>query len=508
MAWIDTNAFMDDFGIRKARFGGLEPEDVRLALQELGAQYEKRLAELAAQHRNTANAGAALEKHCQTLTAQNRLLAEQNVSLSTSNEKFSRQARVLDGQNGELKARNRSLTDQNAVLTLKNNDLTKENAQLRERTDTAEATLNVKGRALEEEKQNLARSQRELLAKAQAEAARAVAAGEEKARQTMATAQANAAAIELAARTQSQAQAQELINNAAHEADEIYNVHQLRLNSLKNEVAAMQGYRDDLMSYLQEMGETLLALREKAERRAPDLADPLPPDPKPVGQVPAQLDLSPEAIARTAGELAAAPAAPAPAAPAAVPAADAAGGGADPAQENALAPPAPPRAEPAPAPPAAPAALPGPAPALDLSNGEPAPLHHYAPEQEAAPGEVPGAPVGAIFSSPIINPEPELHPDVPRPGPHTPVLPTLGDDEDDAPPRPARREPDVSDTLEFVIPHGARAASPARQNAAGGGGTAARRAPAARRARALRAVRALHRLRTAGLSGRAGMRSG
>ena len=35
MAKIDVNQYMEQCGVRKARFGGYEPDDVRLALRSL-----------------------------------------------------------------------------------------------------------------------------------------------------------------------------------------------------------------------------------------------------------------------------------------------------------------------------------------------------------------------------------------------------------------------------------------------------------------------------------------
>ena len=44
MANIDVNQYMEQCGVRKARFGGYEPEDVRQALRALCSDYEQALA--------------------------------------------------------------------------------------------------------------------------------------------------------------------------------------------------------------------------------------------------------------------------------------------------------------------------------------------------------------------------------------------------------------------------------------------------------------------------------
>ena len=39
MAKIDVNQYMEQCGVRKARFGGYEPDDVKLALRSLCIDY-------------------------------------------------------------------------------------------------------------------------------------------------------------------------------------------------------------------------------------------------------------------------------------------------------------------------------------------------------------------------------------------------------------------------------------------------------------------------------------
>ena len=44
MAKIDVNQYMEQCGVRKARFGGYEPDDVRQALRALCSDYEQSLS--------------------------------------------------------------------------------------------------------------------------------------------------------------------------------------------------------------------------------------------------------------------------------------------------------------------------------------------------------------------------------------------------------------------------------------------------------------------------------
>ena len=43
MPKIDVTRFMEQSGMRKARFGGYEPEDVHQAMEDLCADYEQHL---------------------------------------------------------------------------------------------------------------------------------------------------------------------------------------------------------------------------------------------------------------------------------------------------------------------------------------------------------------------------------------------------------------------------------------------------------------------------------
>ena len=87
MPKIDVTRFMEQSGMRKARFGGYEPDDVRAALQALCTEYEQRLGRAEAQARKAEQENAALQQHCQTLTAQNNRLSGQQLYILTPERK-------------------------------------------------------------------------------------------------------------------------------------------------------------------------------------------------------------------------------------------------------------------------------------------------------------------------------------------------------------------------------------------------------------------------------------
>lgn len=82
MATIDINQYIEQSGMRKARFGGYEPDDVRQAMLDLCSDYEQRLNTAAQQVRGAQQEAEALRRRCQTLIGQNQNLATQNASLA------------------------------------------------------------------------------------------------------------------------------------------------------------------------------------------------------------------------------------------------------------------------------------------------------------------------------------------------------------------------------------------------------------------------------------------
>ena len=382
MPKIDVTKFMEQCGMRKARFGGYEPEDVRAALQAVCGEYEQRLSRAESQARKTAQENAALQQHCQALSAQNQRLSGQNAALAGSSETYSRQKEDLNARVAALQERNHSLSDQCAVLRLKNSGLQKEKDQFRERTEQAEAELRIKGRALD-------------AARALVEPGRA------------------------------KEQAQKLVDAAAAEANEIQNAHQLRLNNLRGEVRELEAQRAAFLDYLGQMGRKLTAIQSEAAQDNPadraaaqDNADRALesdlPDLQAVPTPEAKLDLSPETLASFVDAVRAQAACaqqgeelPPDAAPQ-VPA--------EPEQQPAA--PEPPEPEQQPAQP----------------TGDP--NHQTGP----ALTEVPGA----IFSSPIVRPVESARPDATPPdaAPRAPVMPVFEEDEEGEEPEPQEPEPE------------------------------------------------------------------
>lgn len=434
---IDVSKFIEQSGIRKARFGGYETADVRQAMQALCIEYEQRLNRAESHAKALVQQNNALEQHCQNLTAQNRRLAEQSAALAGNSETYSRQRAELDSRLESLKEKNHSLSDQCAVLQLKNTDLKKENEELKEHAAQARAELRIKGRELDDEKAAQTAARRKLLEQAEDEADKIV--QDARARAEKITDQANleAQATTRAAREQAQAQARKLVDAAAAEANEVQNAHQLRLNSLRDEVRVLEQRRDKLIEFLNRMARELMQVEGNAKSEGEaDEAAPTPesdalPDLHEVPTPPVELDLGPEAIARAVDELRAQAAAeddsaPEPETPAPEP------------EENSVAA----RAarsfqlvtedeeeEESPAPETA--AEEASDPDKETPAEAPAPADQNSdPTRQTGPAltEVPGA----IFSSPIVRQETPAEPDEdpPTAGPQMPVMPSFGDDED------------------------------------------------------------------------------
>ena len=443
MANIDIAAFMEQCGLRKARFGGLEPDDVRQAMLALSSEYEKRLSRAEDRARQLQQENAGLEKHCQALTARNRLLTDQNVTLAGSSDNYSRQRQELSGQVSSLRDKNRSLADQNAVYVLKNADLTRENQRLQKAAEEARAALTVKGKALDEAKAAFETERKTQLDQAQTKAEGIVADAEKQAADMVAKAKGEVDAIYRAARDQARQQAQELVDAATNEANENQNIHQLRLNSLQAELAELDKRRTELLDYLKQMADLLLKVEQEAREKAPAQpqapAEQAPLELQPVETPQVKLDLSETAIAKAAAELAA-ETPPAPEEPA------------EPQHVE-------PAGEPLPDPDDKPRH------SFTLVSEESGFVTADSPDKPAH--EVPGA----IFSQPIVHQvqEPLVTEAPPTADPRRPVMPSLDEDEDeDAEADPAPVSP---------------APQPARRTSRS----------ARRRALAIHALRALHR---------------
>ena len=394
MANIDVNQYMEQCGVRKARFGGYEPEDVRQALRALCSDYEPALARAAAETRAAHHESDALRRRCQTLLGQNQTLSAQNATLAGQFDAAARRRDELESHCAALEARNHSLTDQVAVQRLKNSDLARDNKELTERAEDAEAALRIKGRACDEARQKVQDERDQVLAAAHAEGEKIRQKARDEAEALLKDTNRKAEAIDQMARDQAIDQARKLVQAATDETREIQNAHRLRLQDLKARVDAMEQRRDALLDFLASMIEQLQQTQDAARRQSPALPEAADlPDETPE----VELDLSDQA------ETAAAAALPGEAADAL------------PGQDSQPAPQ--PAAQAVQQPAAQPAAQPAQPPA--------------APAAAAQDVEIPGA----IFSYPILRQEgaPILDEDPPLRGPHAPLLPDLnaGEEEDD-----------------------------------------------------------------------------
>lgn len=410
MAKIDVNQYMEQCGVRKARFGGYEPEDVRQALHALCSEYEQSLAAANAEAKAARQESEALRRRCQTLLGQNQNLAAQNATLAAQADKIARRQDDLGTRYSKVQERNHSLTDQVAVLRLKNGDLTRENKELTDRAEEAEAALRIKGRAHDEARQQVLAEKEQVLAEAHAQADKICQQAREDADALLKETNRKAEAIDQLAREQAISQARKMVQAATDETREIQNAHRLRLQDLQSRISDMEQQRDKLLDFFAQMIGELQEAQDYARQNSP-----IPAYDADLTQVSAEprLDLSPEKVDAAA---------------AALPLEDMPVQ--DTAQERAV----------------------NCVVAPGLDEEEPAPRRtvELIPEEETIPSaeyfdtdpqpqpsdppeiEVPGA----IFSYPILRQEgePILDEEPPAPGPHMPVMPDLSDtvEEDDA----------------------------------------------------------------------------
>lgn len=414
MAKIDVNQYMEQCGVRKARFGGYEPEDVRQALRALCSDYEQSLATANAETRAARQESEALRRRCQTLLGQNQNLAAQNATLAGQADKISRRQDDLETRYSKVQERNHSLTDQVAVLRLKNGDLTRENKELTDRAEEAEAALRIKGRAHDEARQQVLKEKDQVLAGAHAEAEKIRRQARAEADALLAETNRKAEAIDQLAREQAISQARKMVQAATDEAREIQNAHRLRLQDLKSRIAAMEQQRNKLMDFFSQMIGELQEAQDYARQNTPVVDAEYNEDVTEVSPEP-RLDLSDKTVEAAAAAL--------------------------PVSEE--------------------TAEEGPqkdeavncvvAPGLDEEEPAPPRTVELVPEEETTPSaeyfdtepkqqpsdppeiEVPGA----IFSYPILRQEgePILDEEPPARGPHQPVMPDLsdtGEDDEDA----------------------------------------------------------------------------
>lgn len=400
MAKIDVNQYMEQCGVRKARFGGYEPDDVRQALRALCSDYEQSLSKARAETNAARQESDALRRRCQTLLGQNQNLTAQNATLAGQADKIARRQDDLETRYSKVQERNHSLTDQVAVLRLKNGDLTRENKELTDRAEEAEAALRIKGRAHDEARQQVLAEKEKVLADARAEADKIRQQAKEDADALLKETNRKAEAIDQLAREQAISQARKMVQAATDETREIQNAHRLRLQDLKSRIAAMEQQREKLMDFFSEMIGELQEAQDYARQNTP-----IAPYEEDVTEVSAEpkLDLSAKTVEKAAAALP---------------------------QDTAEAPEPPDTAVNCVV-----------APGLDEEEPAPPRTVELVPEEETTPSaeyfdtepkqqpsdppeiEVPGA----IFSYPILRQEgePILDEEPPMHGPHTPVMPDL-----------------------------------------------------------------------------------
>ena len=375
MAKIDVNQYMEQCGVRKARFGGYEPDDVRQALRALCSDYEQSLSKAKAETNAARQESEALRRRCQTLLGQNQNLTAQNATLAGQADKISRRQDDLETRYSKVQERNHSLTDQVAVLRLKNGDLTRENNELTDRAEEAEAALRIKGRAHDEARKQVLAEKEQVLAEARAEADKIRQQAREDADALLKETNRKAEAIDQLAREQAINQARKMVQAATDETREIQNAHRLRLQDLKSRIAAMEQQREKLMDFFSEMIGELQEAQDYARQNTPVASYD-----EEITEVSAEptLDLSAKTVEAAA------------------------------------------------------AALPeDPIPAEELSDTAP---EYFDTEPKDQPSDPPEIEVpGAIFSYPILRQEgePILDEEPPMHGPHAPVMPDLSATEEE-----------------------------------------------------------------------------
>ena len=403
MPKIDIDNYIEESGMRKARFGGYEPEDVRQAMRELCAEYEQHLAAASVELRAVRQENDALRRHAQNLTIQNQTLSGQNATMAGQVDKLQRYRSDLETRFSTAQERNHSLTNQLDVLRLKNSDLMRENKELTEQREEADAALRVKGRAHDEARQQVIADRDKVIAGAQAEAARIRQQARDDADKILKDTNLKAEAIDQLAREQAIAQARKMVQSATDETHEIQNAHRLRLQDLKSRIAAMEKARGDMMDYMEKMIDELQKTQEYATQNAPLL-----PHSEELAEADAEpdLDLSAHKVDAAASALR--------------------GSEPQPPEE-----------------PAAPDTNRVVAPGMDDDEPKTNTVITPSPDYfDTAPQSQPGDPKpeaveipGAIFSYPILRQqgEPILDEEPPTPAPHKPVMPsfTLAEDDED-----------------------------------------------------------------------------
>ena len=269
MPKIDIDNYIEQSGMRKARFGGYEPEDVRQAMLDLCADYEQHLAAAAAEARAARQENDALRRHAQNLMMQNQTLSGQNATLAGQVDKLQSYRANLETQFSTAKERNHSLTNQVDMLRLKNSDLVRENKELTEQCEEANSALRVKGRAHDQARQQVLADRDKVISDAETEAARIRQQAKDDADKIIKDTNLKAEAIDQLAREQAIAQARQMVQSATDETREIQNAHRLRLRDLKSRITEMEKARGEMMDYLAKVIGDLQKAQDYASRTAP-----------------------------------------------------------------------------------------------------------------------------------------------------------------------------------------------------------------------------------------------
>ena len=238
MPKIDIDNYIEQSGMRKARFGGYEPEDVHQAMEDLCADYEQHLTAMTSELRTLRQENDALRRHAQGLVMQNQTLSTQNATLAGQVDKLQSYRANLETQFSTVKERSHSLTNQVDMLRLKNSDLTRENKELTERCEEANSALRVKGRAHDQARQQVIADRDKVIADAEAEAARIRQQARDDADQILKDTNLKAEAIDQLAREQAIAQARKMVQSATDETREIQN---LSANKVDAAASALRG---------------------------------------------------------------------------------------------------------------------------------------------------------------------------------------------------------------------------------------------------------------------------
>ena len=256
---IDVNDYLEKSAMRKARFGGYEPDDVRRAMRELCAAYEQALADAEKQQQESRAESDALRRRCQTLLGQAQSLTAQNATLAAKADKLNGEQIDWETRYNKVQERNHSLSDQVAVLRLKNNDLVRENSELAEKAADAAAALRIKGRAHDDARKQLEEDRNSIIAGAHYDGDVIRREAKAEADSVLQHADAKAKAIEKLAREQAAQEASKLVQAATDEAREIQNAHRLRLEDLKRCVTEMEEKRTAALDIMAKRCRTLPA---------------------------------------------------------------------------------------------------------------------------------------------------------------------------------------------------------------------------------------------------------